>query len=282
MFRYSTGTRLTGIVYIHRISDVNFEGSVAKNFQMFGELCGEAILKNVVLVTNMWGQVTMPEGTAREKELQNNHFKFAITKGATLLRYEDTPESAREILRTIVDMEPVVLKIQQELVDEGKELGQTGAWEALSKEVYEMMIRHKEEIMQLEKSVREATEKKYQDLCQELDEKRKMLQEETERFKGLVTGMEAEFVEQKISYFKSWFGGASAHSVIRQTFERLDRSSTDFGDKLYKILQGPEYAEWALTLEKNDLTWFIEYLDQVRRMCTPLNPAQVSAGSRES
>ena len=48
-----------------------------------------------------------------------------------------------------------------------------------------------------------------------------------------------------------------------------DKSSRDFGDQLNNILHGPEYVEWEKKLEGDDLVWFIDYLDKVRRHVTP-------------
>lgn len=44
-----------------------------------------------------------------------------------------------------------------------------------------------------------------------------------------------------------------------------DKSSRDFGIQLNNILHGPEYVEWEKKLEGDDLVWFIDYLDEVRR-----------------
>ena len=48
-----------------------------------------------------------------------------------------------------------------------------------------------------------------------------------------------------------------------------DKSSRDFGDQLNNILHGPEYVEWEKKLEGDDLVWFIDYLDKVRRHVIP-------------
>ena len=201
--RYSAGKKLTGIVYIHRISDDKFGGSVAKNFQVFRELCGDRTLKNVVLVTNMWGRVTPSLGVGREKQLQSKHFKSAIDKGARLLRYEDTPESAQEILRTILHNEPEVLKIQQELVEEHKEMGQTGAGAELSKEMRKMMESRTKEIKQLEKKREKAKTKKNQGLHEELDEEIESLREQLEELKEYMVRMQVDFVKKK-RWWKFW------------------------------------------------------------------------------
>ena len=68
------------------------------------------------------------------------------------------------------------------------------------------------------------------------------------------------------------------HPVLQQ-LHRLDRSSSDFRDKLYQILHGQAYEECAKNLEREDLIWFVDYLDKVRRHNplprSPSNPVQV-------
>ena len=58
-------------MYIHKISEDRFTGVNGKNFRMFRELCGEKTLKNVILMTNMWGRVTPQQGAAREQQLKD-------------------------------------------------------------------------------------------------------------------------------------------------------------------------------------------------------------------
>ena len=80
--RYEKGSKLAGVIYTHRISDKRFTGIAGRNFKIFRELCGETNLKNVVLVTNMWGEVPHEVGKAREKELASVFLKPALDKGA--------------------------------------------------------------------------------------------------------------------------------------------------------------------------------------------------------
>ena len=80
--RYESGSQLAGIIYVHRISDDRFSGISVRNFKMFQKLCGDSTLKNVILVTNMWGRVEEDVGEAREKELAEVYFAPALEKGA--------------------------------------------------------------------------------------------------------------------------------------------------------------------------------------------------------
>jgi hypothetical protein len=43
--------KLSGLIYVHRISDVLMGGISSRNFRMFRKLCGDDTLKNVVIVT---------------------------------------------------------------------------------------------------------------------------------------------------------------------------------------------------------------------------------------
>lgn len=69
---YTADVRLSGIIYLHRISDAKMQGSALKNLFMFKKLCGPNALKSVILATTMWDMVTETIGQAREEELASN------------------------------------------------------------------------------------------------------------------------------------------------------------------------------------------------------------------
>ena len=204
MFRYSAGAKLAGVIYVHRISDLKFGGLAVKNFRMFRELCGEKTLENVIVVTNMWGQVTPQQGDARERQLKNEHFKAAVEKGAQLRRHDNTPESAQAILREIIKNQPVVLKIQHELIDEGKNIEETGAGAELTREIREVVEKYQREIRELEDSMRSVIgmDEEYR---KELEDEKKRMEEEIEKLRKDSEGMRSGFevarreVEERIS-----------------------------------------------------------------------------------
>jgi hypothetical protein len=127
---------------MHRISDKRFTGIAGRNFKIFRELCGETSLKNVVLVTNMWEEVSHEVGEARERELASAFLKPALDKGAQMIRHHNTEQSAHDVIRRIVNNHPVVLQIQRELVDEHKDIANTAAGEAINTELTEEIKRH--------------------------------------------------------------------------------------------------------------------------------------------
>jgi len=122
---------------------------------MFRQLCGESTLKNVVIVTNMWGEVSKEIGEAREQELltKDIFFKPALDKGASLKRHENNPASAYKILRAIIDNHPLLLQIQRELVDEKKDISQTSAGKELTKEWEEQMEKHRKEMKKIQEEM---------------------------------------------------------------------------------------------------------------------------------
>ena len=179
--RYERGSTLAGVIYVHRISDYRFTGISGRNFRMFRELCGESTLKNVVLVTNMWGDVSSEIGEAREDELSSKFFKPVLDKHARMVRHHNTTQSSHDIIRKIMTNHPEVLQIQRELVDEDKDIVDTAAGEAVNQELSEQIKRHRVELEKLQQEMAQALMKKDDETRQELDEERRKLQEMIEK-----------------------------------------------------------------------------------------------------
>ncbi|KAH8825830.1 P-loop containing nucleoside triphosphate hydrolase protein [Flagelloscypha sp. PMI_526] len=137
---YRSGTKLAGVVYLHRISDFRFGGLAVKNFKIFRHLCGDATLKNVAIVTSMWDKVEKEEGEAREAELSNKpkFFKSALDQSAMMF-----------LLRHILKNHPKLLRIQKEIVDEKKRLSQTDAGVVLNEELEKLKMEHAKELEKL-------------------------------------------------------------------------------------------------------------------------------------
>ena len=106
--RYGDGSKLSGLIYIHRISDSRFTGSVGRNFKMLRELCADTTLKTIALATNMWDKVSCEVSEAHEKELSSSSFKPALDAGARMVRHHNTTQSAHDIIRAIMANHPVV------------------------------------------------------------------------------------------------------------------------------------------------------------------------------
>ncbi|KAJ3575936.1 hypothetical protein NP233_g752 [Leucocoprinus birnbaumii] len=67
----SKNQSISGILYLHRITDMRLTGSIAKNFEMFRKLCGEEFYSRIVLVTTMWPNGDLlDKNTAMRNELE--------------------------------------------------------------------------------------------------------------------------------------------------------------------------------------------------------------------
>ena len=159
---------------MHRISDFRVGGVAVKNFQMFRQLCGDSALQNLVIVTNMWGEVSPDKGHERERELVNNikFFKNALDKGATISRHDNTTESSIGILRRIMDKQPTLVRIQDEIVNQGKNLSETGAAEELRREVTEDAERQRAEMARYQEEAEAQTQQMEQNRKTEIERER--------------------------------------------------------------------------------------------------------------
>ncbi|KAG6379450.1 P-loop containing nucleoside triphosphate hydrolase protein [Boletus reticuloceps] len=148
---YSQGARLAGVIYMHRITDNKMGGPSRRNFHIFRNLCGDATLQNVLLVTNMWSKVDPDEGEARERELANKDkfFKPALDRGARMLRHDGSQESTYAILRHLVGLEPSTLLVQDEMVNQEKDLAHTTVGANIMCDLKEQGERHAEALEDL-------------------------------------------------------------------------------------------------------------------------------------
>ncbi|KAM6490514.1 hypothetical protein JOM56_013857 [Amanita muscaria] len=136
---YQTGTKLSGILYFHRISDFRMGGISTKNFRMFRELAQE-------------------RREEREVELASKDFFFKpiLAKGARMMRHNNTHQSAKEILQSVMENVPEAMRIQEEIVDERKTISQTAAAAEAERELREQQERHQQEMLRIQRE-REGT-----------------------------------------------------------------------------------------------------------------------------
>ncbi|KAF9781318.1 P-loop containing nucleoside triphosphate hydrolase protein [Thelephora terrestris] len=194
---YEAGSTLAGVIYIYRISDKRFSGIAARNFKMFRELCGDKTLKNVIFVTNMWGEVPQDVGEARERELATTFFKPVLDKGAQLVRHANTVQSAHDIIRSIMKNKPAALQIQRELVDEHKNIVNTSAGEVINKELNDHIRRHQAELKAVQEDMMKALKEKDEETRQELEAETRKLQEQMNKMRSDSDSMASNYLEEK-------------------------------------------------------------------------------------
>ncbi|KAF0639312.1 hypothetical protein FPSE5266_10285 [Fusarium pseudograminearum] len=179
---YKHEIRLHGIIYLHRISDVRMQGSAKKNLVTFKELCGEDALKKVVLASTMWDIIPAEKATKREQELKDTpeFWGWMLSKGSSVHRYNNTAESAREIILSLTGHNaPIATDLQKQMVDEGKSLDETSAGQGLRSELLKERQKLTQERQELLTLIEAAKEKHDVDT-------EEALQEESDRYTVLI------------------------------------------------------------------------------------------------
>ncbi|KAF9115030.1 hypothetical protein BGX27_009148 [Mortierella sp. AM989] len=118
--------KVCGVIYLHSILDDRMRGSSYKNLVMFEKMCGREALKNVVMLTNRWGHIDDQKACDRESELANTYWKMYLEAGCRLMRYR-TRDDLIPIVDDFLNICPIHLSIQREMVDECKPLNETSA-----------------------------------------------------------------------------------------------------------------------------------------------------------
>ena len=190
---------LTGILYFHRISDLKMGGTQTRNFRMFRYLCGDNVLRNVAIVTNMWSRVETKVGEAREIELMTEDifFRPALMKGAKIARHDNTRRSAEAIIRLLINNRPLPLQIQDELVREQKDITETTVGQELNQELNNEIRKHQEEILALTEEMKQAVRERDEETKDELEMEAKRMHEEMRRFKEEAQRMESDHGRMK-------------------------------------------------------------------------------------
>ena len=161
-------------------------GISGRNLKTFGKLCGRDALKNVVVVTTRWDEVSMKDTEAagrRERELMNTKGQFfepLIGAGGRFLQHNNTFGSACRIMESVLDNDPIMLQIQVEM-DKGMKLEETAAGCELAAEMKKLMVKNISEIENLQKEMAEAMAEKDEISRKELEAERMRLRREIEK-----------------------------------------------------------------------------------------------------
>ncbi|CCO30892.1 hypothetical protein BN14_04925 [Rhizoctonia solani AG-1 IB] len=166
-FTYEKNINLTGIIYLHRITDNRFGGASGSNFRMFRKMCGTDACQNVLIVFGMWSYPPTEEQIAREADLINGEhaFKGILAEGAKTARHlEKTRDSAFSIIRRLIGHKPVPLELPRQ-IHGGMKLEETAAGRAVAGELGEQLRQQKKTIEQLKQDQKDAiadNDKKWQ------------------------------------------------------------------------------------------------------------------------
>ena len=157
-YAYNDKAKLTGVIYLHRISDIRMSNSSYKNLRMFRSLCGSNNLSHVILATTMWDKVTLQEGVAREEELlsENKFWGQMKAAGSIVKRYDGTAGEAMAMVNELVQKSPILLKIQEEVAVQNKKLIDTKAGQEIHETLVDLSRKHAEELALVKQDIVQA------------------------------------------------------------------------------------------------------------------------------
>ncbi|KXN89094.1 L-type lectin-domain containing receptor kinase IV.3 [Leucoagaricus sp. SymC.cos] len=138
--------KLSGLVYLHRITDNRMAGTPYKNLRMFGGLCGDNATSRVILVSTMWERVDPVLGATREAQLQQEFWRGLIEKGSGVDRLQRShKDEAWRIIGKMVERldEREKVLLQEEIVDLGRQLNETEAGRTLYTDLQKLLAEQK-------------------------------------------------------------------------------------------------------------------------------------------
>ncbi|CAE6479681.1 unnamed protein product [Rhizoctonia solani] len=193
---YGQGQILSGIIYLHRITDNRMGGANARTFNLFRKMCGTQTLKNVIIATNMWSNPPTDIQERREQQLQSDFFKDALDGGARMVR-RNTPgrESAHRIIRQLIGQAPLPLRIDIEIGVEKKELHDTEAGIAVEARLLDRVNKQQDAIEEARRDLQNAREERAETTAKrqaEFEKEEREMVELRRQIDSLRQGMEEE------------------------------------------------------------------------------------------
>ena len=154
---YRHGIRLGGIVFLHRISDKRVSSSAKRNLDLLKRMCGRQAAPRVIIVSTMWdlvdsAKMDASEALARESEMKakDDLWGSLCQQGSHVKRSSGDTRSALAILTDLITLCEhsgfATMRLQEELVDQGKKLHETLAGQEVSERLARDERRHMEEL----------------------------------------------------------------------------------------------------------------------------------------
>jgi hypothetical protein len=132
---YERDVKLSGIVYLHCITNTRLQGSAARALDAFKKMCGDDAFGGVVVATTFWDTIPTDELTKAQNRHEELHGKIRddiLRHGGRIVSLSAVEIDAMNILRHIVSKaRSLTLTLQRQLVDENRLLHQTDAGKAL-------------------------------------------------------------------------------------------------------------------------------------------------------
>ncbi|KAF9452110.1 hypothetical protein P691DRAFT_722640 [Macrolepiota fuliginosa MF-IS2] len=237
---YERDIKLSGIIYLHRITDRRVGASPLKNLRMFGALCGDVTMTSVSMVTNMWQKVKPEVGAAREAELTATFWKPFIVNGASVERLvtNDSTAAWRIVEQCIQRGGGESLLLQEELVEFERNLGETAAGKTLHTMLLRALDNQKELLESLRVKIEESNDatltKELRKECGEIEQEIIRTSEEAKKLdvsRQTLKRTILSAIGKSTGVVCSFFGGVklalTSHPRSPSTVRDMSRTITD-------------------------------------------------------
>ena len=84
---YANRIYISGILFLHRISDNRVTGTTRRNITLFKELVGDTAYENVAVATTMWWEGEEEMNVRKEDQLRKEDFRDVLEHGGRMCRY---------------------------------------------------------------------------------------------------------------------------------------------------------------------------------------------------
>lgn len=170
---YEEGMLLTGVIFVHPISQQRLLGSEARRNRLFKKILGEDAYRRVTIATTMWNQVPEREAESRmdQRRNRNDIWGDMVNRGAKVVRHDDNEASATAIIRNLMQFKsPVELQLQKELLEVEGQIGLTSAGKQLDEDLGAVISKLRSEIDALRREGAERSEE-MSELRQKLEQR---------------------------------------------------------------------------------------------------------------
>lgn len=249
---YKHNVKLNGIIYLHRITDLRMTGSARENVLRFQSLCGSGALKKVVLATTMWEVVDPSTGEKREGELKTaeDFWGYMIRHKSQIHRHYNNVESVRRLIGLFANgAAPVTLRLEEEMVDQGRSLIDTSVgrgWEEAFRKARE---KYDKELEELRAAMDRALREKEDKMASELKELEKHLkyklgkkEQETQALAPGLEKLKLDYSEQMETMTKEEI----ETRVLARVLERLKLNYSEQMETILKLKSREEKKESTL------------------------------------
>ncbi|KAF8345737.1 P-loop containing nucleoside triphosphate hydrolase protein [Amanita rubescens] len=263
---FKGGKKLSGIIYLHRITDPRMGGISNRNLRLFKKLCGDDALKNVVVVTTRWDEIPGNDKEAmgrREDQLMKTKgmfFEPLIAAGGRFLRHDNTFGSACRIMNQLLDNDPIALQIQVEMHD-GKKVEDTVAGAELRAEMNKLVEKQTSEMKDTRKEIEKAMAEKNDKLRNELEAERTRLQRDKDKWEAEKKQLAADVNSVKQATAAARKETERKMAQQRDELNRRVREAEEKAEKERKELKG---TIDRVSREKNDTGYRLKNLESTK------------------